>query len=243
MFQSLSKASISRLNRRWKFSKTEALCFRLSQFHGFFYSGFQLTLFLLVQISQIFFHYLDSSYWILTTYGYSIENDIRQANQEAELIQINLANEDDKAQHCHLGHYPELRTAHASGGFVDDQLLVCGGSRSDMDPMKSSHPLCFVLGNSRVMAYSEFPRGMAASLPISDYLWITGGWNSLTQEITKSTERIILGAKSESGPDLPFPLAGHCLFQLNKTMALLTGGRTHAVNDFNIHWIQLNQFI
>ncbi len=77
------------------------------------------------------------------------------------------------------------------------------------------------------MASTEKPRGMAASLVISGGLWITGGWNSLLNNkgIEKTTEFVYLGeAKPKPGPNLPLALAGHCLFWVNSTVALLAGG-------------------
>jgi hypothetical protein len=51
----------------------------------------------------------------------------------------------------------------------------------------------------------------------------TGGWLSMTEEITNSTEFVRMTGSSP-GPDLPLEVAAHCIVSLNDTTVLLIGG-------------------
>ncbi len=131
-----------------------------------------------------------------------------------------------------VGNYPDPRTGHASGSFLENQPLVCGGSG---DGEKTDiHPLCYVVDKSRAVAFMEHPRSMAARMYDNEArtLWITGGWTSKDylvnrrSSITNTTEFVSLHEEPSLGPVMPHGLAGHCIVMLNGTTAILIGGLT-----------------
>ncbi len=126
------------------------------------------------------------------------------------------------------GSFPDPNVMAVTGGFVQDQPLVCGGFK-EPDLAKTVHPLCYAIGKSRIMAVMKQERAYSASLPIivdttisnEKRLWVTGGKGKENNRL-KSTE--FIASSSEQGPQLPFPMADHCLLELNYATALTIGG-------------------
>ncbi len=181
---------------------------------------------------------------ILVSHGITemVDGANEATNRKAELIQFNnygYSREDSDA--VVVGHYPDPNTADATGGFVGDNLsLICGG----MDNLKPNrcYGYCYALGRSRIMARMEWPRCMAASLPIhriggSATLWISGG---ITTNILSTTEFVVApddktkdgDVVSGYGPSIHNGLLGHCVIPADPAgigtpmTALLVGGMT-----------------
>ena len=117
-----------------------------------------------------------------------------------------------------------LHVRAASGGLIAGSIpVVCGGyTAASLNPYSS---LCYTLKHD-LRGYLSRPRAYSASLVINDTsLWITGG----LPEITQSTEIVSLVENkltSETGPDLPMPLFGHCLVPIPDGNYMIIGGYT-----------------
>ena len=112
-------------------------------------------------------------------------------------------------------------------GQMTNLPIICGGENSDVPATDS----CFTITKDKteeIVSMSK-PRSGAASLSILNHskLWITGG---LSGGFVADTEIIDFVQNTTSpGIDLPLPMYGHCLVQINETTILLIGGKSSEV--------------
>ena len=128
----------------------------------------------------------------------------------SELIDLSL---DDDDQCFNWMDYP-LELYAATGGFLGNTPVICGGSSfgQDMDE-------CYSLNGERskfVTKMSETRSGAASIVLNETILWITDGWDATSEYIT------VMG--SSPGPNLPMALGSHALIAINRTHSMVIGG-------------------
>jgi len=110
------------------------------------------------------------------------------------------------------------------GGLTKDGILICGGWDYSAD--KQSHECYHFVENQgfvRSTTSMALARDYAKGIVINGSLWVTGGtidsvWNS-----TSSSE-ILTANKHSPSIDLPKEMFSHCVFKINATHAMITGG-------------------
>ena len=117
----------------------------------------------------------------------------------------------------------------AAGGFVANQFIICGGfvtEEADEDVIKQ----CYKIGinNTSLHGTMKEKRLYAASIALTDRLWILGGGDDYSGNILRSTEYISHDGRQEDGPDLPIALEDHAAIEINETHFMLLGGQTRA---------------
>ena len=120
--------------------------------------------------------------------------------------------------------YPN-NLAYASGGFVENKMIICGGSFSDgADRFNVS---CYSFGNENEWQLHSSPKDNVASgsaaIPLFNGLWITGGIVGSPRQHLDSTEIVLLNGTRVEGIKLPLPLKWHCAVKHND-IAILLGG-------------------
>ena len=115
----------------------------------------------------------------------------------------------------------------ATGVFVKDMVLVCGGSNPE-DYQDECHTLHKGKTNFEFYKKLQEKRTLASSTVVQENMWITGGFNE-TNSFLKSTEFIrpqhsytILNYTQNI--DLPVPIRNHVILNLNETTSILLGG-------------------
>ena len=120
-----------------------------------------------------------------------------------------------------------------AGGLVQDQPIIDLYYRTGTD----FDQVYKVIGSSIKTINSLEKRKYASSILLSqNKLWGTGG-NNQTDQILNSTEFISLDGKPVKGPNLPFPMNGHCMIQVNSNTVYIIGKKTLIVdlsNNFEI---------
>ena len=89
--------------------------------------------------------------------------------------------------------------------------MICGGFLEDKSGDESKSKKCFEAGNATNNVNMSVPRVGAASIPVGNKLWVTGGRDETASTTLKSTEYMAWGMATEAGPDLPESMRGHCL--------------------------------
>ena len=120
-----------------------------------------------------------------------------------------------------LPNYPEANIVRATGGLIGhDTYLSCGGKV----PGGLNSNKCYKFGLTTPIATMRKRRSLAASVVISNKLWVTGGEDEYG-EVLKSTEFVEPDTGSiQSGPDLPKEAEAACLVLVYSTKAMLIGG-------------------
>ena len=126
-------------------------------------------------------------------------------------------------------NYPDhpRRMAGASGGFLNQDFVTCGG----IDAVEGVEDKCFKLGSVEPFATMMKKRADAASIVLEPgKLWILGGWDENLNELS-STEYIFSDGRNEEGPPMPIThsqhaLADHAMVKINDTTSFLVGGWT-----------------
>ena len=116
--------------------------------------------------------------------------------------------------------------AGATGGVIKETVVICGGGNINIGEFEAFDE-CYSLNGkvAKLITHMSAKRAFAASLVISGAsLWITGGLNTDTN--TLATSEYITLEGSIPGPDMPIPIYVHALVAINKTVAMLIGGRT-----------------
>ncbi len=113
----------------------------------------------------------------------------------------------------------------ATGGMMSENIpLICGGI-SDLGEV---HQHCWILGQKFPQVSMQAPRYYAASVVITvnnrSILWVTGGNRENDLSSAQSTTELVQLDRSEFGPNLPKPLARHCILKVSDREALITGG-------------------
>ena len=109
----------------------------------------------------------------------------------------------------------------ATGGFVGDTVIICGGVDIDLNHVDE----CYSLTSEKATLVTHMTvwRARAASIVFNDNaLWITGGYNHYFG-VLASTEYVTM-TKTMPGPDLPIALEGHTMVAINKTCSMIIGG-------------------
>ncbi len=112
--------------------------------------------------------------------------------------------------------------------------VVCGGR---FGGYYSHSDKCYIVGNSTKVASMHSKRSSAAALAIDSdkTLWITGGLTATSYPdiYVNSTEFVYFdGREANQGPDLPLPLARHCMVRINQKWAMLIGGYQGNLIDY-----------
>ena len=122
--------------------------------------------------------------------------------------------------------YP-LDVFKASGGLIEDQVVICGGQK--LGGFVSSDCYSISGHTSTFITKMSVKRHSAASIVLdSNTLWITGGYYDYL--IYDSSEFIQLEG-SNQGPTLAMPVHAHAMILLNDTFSMIIGGQ----NELNIN--------
>ena len=132
--------------------------------------------------------------------------------------------------------YPDhsRKIAGATGGFLNNDFITCGGYYSDesntdctnaCDPSTFTDK-CFKLGSEEPFATMMTKRNLAASIVLEDEkIWILGGSSSKYSDSTlSSSEYIFSDGRNEDGPPMPIALQVHAMVKINETTSFLVGG-------------------
>ena len=153
--------------------------------------------------------------FLITTGG----NDARIRN--SELLHLSLKSDE---QCFDWVDFPHDLTG-ATGGFIENTALVCGGYNDDLVMLDD----CYSLNSeSTTMSVKmSVKRCDAASIVLNEtVLWVSGGdGSSIYYPEGTSTEYVKLEG-TRPGPPLPIPLAGHAKIGINHTHSIIIGGRT-----------------
>ena len=102
----------------------------------------------------------------------------------------------------------------ATGGLIEDIVIICGGYNNDE---------CYSLTSEKATLVTHMSVGgwYAASIVIYDNtLWVTGGYDSGS---LVSTDYVIMTG-TMPGPNLPMALWRHAMVAINRTFAMVIGG-------------------
>ena len=127
----------------------------------------------------------------------------------------------------------------ATGGFIKNQFIICGGGSDEIGMLKE----CYKIGTTNTSLHGTMKekRLYAASIALTDRLWILGGGDDYSGNILKSTEYILHDGRQEDGPDLPIALEDHAAIEINETHFMLLGGQIHNSGIYtNKTWIYSN---
>ena len=117
----------------------------------------------------------------------------------------------------------------ATGGLIENTVIICGGSISLTD----SFDECYSLTSEKaaLVTHMSVGRQFAASIVLNDNtLWVTGGvdyatmgnvWDLASTEYVKMTGTML-------GPDLPIALSDHAIVAINSTCSMVIGGDSHS---------------
>ena len=107
----------------------------------------------------------------------------------------------------------------AAGALVDNQVMLCGG----MTPEDDYSTNCHLISPNTTEAVVSLNIGSSysAAIEFQEKLLLSGGYGN--EEYLNRTEFINL-TQTYPGPDLPFPVEGHCLIKTGNDDFMLTGG-------------------
>lgn len=152
---------------------------------------------------------------ILITTGYRVGSNIASS----EILNLN------KSETWKCPDWPEYPMAvqGATGGMIGEKPVICGGF-----PFTNQ---CYVMtaNKSQFLTNMTSNRGYATSVNHQDYLWITGGYKDNTNLIS-STEKIKSDGTKMQGPNMPMPLTGHAMININKTFTMIIGGESTEID-------------
>ena len=113
----------------------------------------------------------------------------------------------------------------ATGGFLNNDFITCGGEDSFVETDK-----CYMLGSEGPFATMMRKRYLAASIVLEDEkLWILGGWDGSSR--LSSTEYIFSDGRTEDGPPMPIAICEHAMVKINDTTSFLVGGNIEGVSS------------
>ena len=136
----------------------------------------------------------------------------------------------------------------AAGAFIDTSLHICGGKAPDEDYSIN----CFFITPTSVEGSALLTMGsrISAATQLNGSLWYTGGYSRYFSRINKTVvisqfslivadydevvsdggrlqRTEIISKDNLVGPDLPYPVDGHCIVKLTEESFYLLGGTTH----------------
>ena len=160
---------------------------------------------------------------------------------------INVLDPDFKCQLTDRNEHSINRWS-AVGGLVQNQPVICGGTRNANEELKDVS----ILGqpNKTFEMFDVRLHSSSIALLNSSKLWITGGiscyggWNTSERQ-RKSTELISIDQSPIKGPDLPFVISNHTMVQIDSKTVYIIGGHQNGkvsnktwivdpTNDFQI---------
>ena len=130
--------------------------------------------------------------------------------------------------------------AFSSGGLLGANAVICGGEKIiHTQEIEEYTDNCYIMNpyqkKARFLAKMRQNRANQASAVINGmYLWITGGsknnlFNILTYQAStiqlSSTEFVDLVGTTQ-GPELPIPLIGHAMINIENNLTMLIGGNS-----------------
>ena len=130
-----------------------------------------------------------------------------------------------------FGNYSAMPKNGATGVFIKDMVVICGGiARNDCHKLSK--------GKTRFEFYTNLQqnRSDARSTSVNGKMWITGGKNE-KDEIMKSTQFLMpQNLNTTLCVDLPEPVYNHVLLNLNETTSIIIGGRNTLYGYSNRTW-------
>ena len=126
----------------------------------------------------------------------------------------------------------------ATGGLIENTVIICGGSVS----LSDSFDECYSLTSEKAVLVTHMSDGRsdAASIVFNDNtLWVTGGYNNNHGGNLASTEYVTLTG-TMFGPDLPMTLRSHAMVAINSTCSMVIGGFTDGHYGVNIHYTYIH---
>merc|ERR1711973_888677 len=175
---------------------------------------------------------LGSNDRVLVATGF-IQGDGLENARTSEVVDV-TAGEDKTCKS--LDQAPNNRWA-SIGGVLNGRPLICGGFNGT-----NSFRDCFWLGPKpdKIEVSLSQIRSFATSLVMTDaitgndYMWVVGGY----YEADLSTTEFVYadGRASASGPELDFPVAHHCMVQVDYDAIYIIGGKQNG-NMTNKVWI------
>jgi len=117
-----------------------------------------------------------------------------------------------------------------TGGVVEDKIILCGGW--DENDHKSSK--CYIYdGHAESWSTTEMSsrRYAAASVPMNNALWVTGG----NQYGSSTSDLVYPDGNVKQGPSLPSSMSSHCMVKLENDdiMFVKTDGIVYIYNQLN----------
>ena len=128
----------------------------------------------------------------------------------------------------------------ATGGILQDQLLICGGRGSSGDSARNIS----IIREPNYCGKMIYPRRYMSSIVLNEsIIWVTGGMSNNGQ--LKSTEIVSFDQPAVPGPDLPFTVSHHSMVLVDPKTIYLIGGEQNGeisnktwiidpTNDFQI---------
>ena len=126
--------------------------------------------------------------------------------------------------------------ASATGGWVGNALIVCGGYVYP-GPGKGESKECHKIekeATSVKIGDMMMKREYAASILEGERIWILGGRGD-SNSMTTSEFFSVNDGSSEQGPDLPIGLSDHTATKINTTTSIVIGGAGSAKTFFYSH--------
>ena len=120
--------------------------------------------------------------------------------------------------------YPVILN-YASGSIVSGSPMVCGGWSVPEQGLSVFHTECYLLDfekkSWKFLTNMTSERNRFASAEVNGSLFVVAGsYHSTTEYITKN------GIVS-AGPNLPYPLQGHCMVKLPSGKLMIMGGTAY----------------
>ena len=135
---------------------------------------------------------------------------------------IDLANNSTK---CKPWSQLEIPVRGAVGGFIDDGILICGGSTDAKNSRLLTNQCQHIKPHQSVITSTNIshPSIASSSIVYDNSLFISGGYNPYNPTNYDISEYISL-TERQIGPTLPYGVADHCMIHLDDDIILLTGG-------------------
>ena len=130
-----------------------------------------------------------------------------------------------------LSNYP-LALEGATGVFINNMVILCGGSKSAS--LEDLTDECYKLSKGNTFDFlcsMHDNRATASAISTNGKMWVTGGWSLVGLTRLKTTE-VIHPQNSASNStipiniNLPEAITGHVIIGLNNARSLLIGGNT-----------------
>ena len=118
----------------------------------------------------------------------------------------------------------------AAGAFLNQKLHICGGYNTNN---YSTYETCFLISPTSAEPTLNLTIGSdeSAAINFQGKLWYTGGENLDTGSLMRT--EILSDAQVFPGPDLPYPVRGHCIVKVSEETILITGGATSGLTKTN----------